>query len=467
MFDPNLLPDGFSISEEDLRNTPPAVLLLLTYLIKQNIELKARIEELEARLNKNSTNSSKPPSSDNKLMRKDKTKNPRGKSGAKKGHKGVRQQLLKPTKVEPIEPHTCSCGNTEFKNKEPYYTHQWIEVPEIALFVTHYVLYRGTCTRCGTVNKSVVPESRRTGFGPRLSSIIAEMDGNQGDSRSLIQNFCLSVLGLPISLGAIQKVLDRASVAIEPHYEAIASETRKAPVNHVDESFWFTYGSAYYLWLMASKTTAFFRIDKRRTKQAFRALIKDWEGILISDGYAVYTDWAGLRQTCLAHLIRDARAISERQDKDLARFGAAALAELTRLCHMAHEPPTIGQWRMFYARFTKLIVRNHGRKDEAGVFAARLLREINSLWVFLEQEGVAPTNNHAERLLRFAVCWRKRSFGTQSEKGNRWVERILSLRQTCRLRSVRTFPVLVEALESYFTRRAPDLAWIDHEASTL
>jgi len=127
---------------------------------------------------------------------------------------------------------------------------------------------------------------------------------------------------------------------------------------------------------------------------------------------------------------------------------------------MAHAPPTVGQWRAFYARFIKLIIRNHGRKDEAGVFAARLLREINSLWVFLEKEGVSPTNNHAERMLRFAVCWRKRSLGTESEKGNRWVERILSLRQTCRLRSKRTFPVLVEAVGCYFKGIEPDLLWI-------
>jgi len=213
---------------------------------------------------------------------------------------------------------------------------------------------------------------------------------------------------------------------------------------------------------MANKAVSFFMIQKRRNRDAFKALIKEWNGILVSDGYRVYTDWVGLRQTCLAHLIRDARGISEKKDPELARFGTTALAELTRLCHMAHEPPTVGQWRTFYARFIKLIIRNRGRKDEAGVFAARLLREVNSLWVFLEKEGVAPTNNHAERMLRFAVCWRKRSLGTESEKGNRWVERILSLRQTCRLRSKRTFPVLVEAVDCHFKGNKPDLAWIAH-----
>jgi transposase len=127
---------------------------------------------------------------------------------------------------------------------------------------------------------------------------------------------------------------------------------------------------------------------------------------------------------------------------------------------MAHAPPTVGEWRAFYARFIKLITRHHGNQDDTGKFAARLLRELDSLWVFLEKANVSPTNNHAERMLRFAVCWRKRSYGNVSEKGHRWAERVLSLRQTCRLRSKRTFPVLVDAIESYFKDQKPDLAWI-------
>jgi transposase len=82
------------------------------------------------------------------------------------------------------------------------------------------------------------------------------------------------------------------------------------------------------------------------------------------------------------------------------------------------------------------------------------------MWVFLDEEGVTPTNNHAERVLRFAVLWRKRSLGTKSDKGDRWVERILSLRQTCRVRGRQTFPVLVEAMTCYFKGHQPDIAWI-------
>jgi transposase len=134
---------------------------------------------------------------------------------------------------------------------------------------------------------------------------------------------------------------------------------------------------------------------------------------------------------------------------------------------MAHAPPSVGEWRAFYARFISLITRNIANKDEAGKFARRLMREIDSLWLFLEKEGVSPTNNHAERMIRFAVCWRKRSLGTASEKGNRWVERILSLRQTCRLQGKRMFPILVEAIDCFFKEQKPDITWIEQAKRAL
>ena len=423
--------------------------------------LKKRIDELEVRLNANSSNSSKPPSSDSPFDKSaKKVSDKKGKPGAKKGHKGVRQQLLEPTDIKPLHPDKCSCGNSEFIDAEPYYTHQHIELPEVLMKITHFVLYRGRCTCCGKTNRAVIPPEFQSGYGSRLSAVIAELAGGHGDSRTIIQTFCSSVLGFQISLGTIQKILDRASEAIVPHYEAIGEQARQQAVNHADETSWRLKGVLCWLWVLASTTVVFFMIHRKRTKDAFKELVKDWAGILISDGYRAYTSWVGLRQTCLAHLIRDAIKLSESKNEEIAKFGINALSELRRLCHMAHAPPTVGEWRAFYARFIKLITRHHGKKDDAGKFSARLLREIDSLWVFLEKAGVSPTNNHAERMLRFAVCWRKRSYGNVSEKGHRWTERVLSLRQTCRLRSKRSFPVLVDAIDCYFKGVKPDLAWI-------
>ena len=221
----------------------------------------------------------------------------------------------------------------------------------------------------------------------------------------------------------------------------------------------------HWLWVMASEGVAFYMIHPRRSKEAFAALIDAWAGILVSDGYGVYQHWVQARQTCVAHLIRTARSLAERQHAELASCGAWALAELQRLCHMATAPPTGGEWRAWYARLCKFIDQYHDRHDDAGRLARRLLREMDSLWVFLAQQGVEPTNNRAERALRFGVLWRKRSLGTASDKGNRWVERILSLKETCRLHARATYTVLVDAIMRFFHGQQSDLSWINEEVS--
>lgn len=215
-----------------------------------------------------------------------------------------------------------------------------------------------------------------------------------------------------------------------------------------------------WLWVMARDTAARSMMHPRRSKEAFAALIDDWTGILVSDGYGVYQNWVERRPTCLAHLIRTARSLAKRPHAALAACGTWALAELQRLCHMATAPPTGGEWRAWYARLCKWIDQDHARPDDAGRFARRLLREMDSLWVVLAQHGVEPTNNRAERALRFGVLWRKRSQGTASTKGNRWVERLLSLKETCRLHAQSTYQVLVDAVASLCTNQQPDLTWI-------
>lgn len=162
----------------------------------------------------------------------------------------------------------------------------------------------------------------------------------------------------------------------------------------------------------------------------------------------------------MAHLIRTARGLSQKRDPELAACGTWTLKELQALCHMAKAPPNGGQWNAWYARFCRLLDRYHERSDDAGRLTRRLQREMASLWTFLREQGVEPTNNRAERSLRFAVMWRKGSSGTDSKAGNRWVERTLSLRQTCRQLGQSTFGVLVDALTSLFHGRQPDLAWL-------
>jgi len=170
---------------------------------------------------------------------------------------------------------------------------------------------------------------------------------------------------------------------------------------------------------------------------------------------------AGLQQVA-------SKGLAESAAVSLARFGAQRHAELQRLCHMGTERPTVGQWRAWYARFRSLIKQHATRGDKAGTFTRRLQREGDTLWTFLDVEGVEATNNIAERAHRFGVLRRKHSQGTCSEKGNRWVERVLSLRHTCRIRGRPTFPLLVDAVSCLFKGEKPDLRWLTpHESSPL
>jgi transposase len=254
--------------------------------------------------------------------------------------------------------------------------------------------------------------------------------------------------------------VDRVSEAIQPQYEAIAEKARAAKVNYVDETAWYQHGVLAWLWVMVNTTVALFKVQTSRNKGAFEVLVERWAGILVSDGYGVYQQWVHGRQTCLAHLIRRARGLSERHDPEIGRFGQRVLAELQRLVHWAQAPPTAGAVQTWYARMVHLLGHYRLRRDEAGTFARTLELEMASLWTFVMEKGVEPTNNRAERALRFAVLWRKMMQGTYNPKGDRWVERILSLRETCRLRGKPTFPVLVDAVICSFNGQQPDVSWI-------
>ena len=443
----------FPFTPQDWAQTPLAVQAYVRTLRDEVKQLHDCVESLEARLQQNSTTSSRPPSSDSpyKKPRLRTTAATPRKAGGKLGHPGHRQVLLPPTTVREVRPERCACGNMTLTLLKPYHTHQVIELPAIAMEVTHWVLHQGWCVDCGCWTKAQVPAEHTTGYGPRFSALMGELAGTYGNGRRLVQTFCASVLQVPISLGAIQKVLDRVTQAIDPYYAVIARQARQASVNYIDETPWYCLNTLEWLWVMASERVAFYMIHPRRSKEAFAALIDAWEGILVSDGYGVYQHWAAARQTCLAHLIRTARGLAERPHPDAA---------LQRLCHMAKAPPTGGEWRAWYARVCKLIDQYHDRQDDAGRLVRRLLREMDSLWVFLAHHGVEPTNNRAERALRFGGQWRKRSLGTASAKGNRWVERILSLKETCRLHSVSTYHVLVDAVARFFTGQQPQLAWL-------
>lgn len=424
-------------------------------------EHTARIEKLEQQQGRNSQNSNQPPSSDSPFKKPErKKKKTKQKRGGQKGHKGHRQQLLDPTESIDVKPTKCSCGSCQFDRIEPYYTHQEVELPEIQLDVTHYILHKGFCRECGKTVVATVDSEHRFGYGPRMSALIAELSGMQGISRRSMQQFLSSVLDLPISTGAIQKVIDRMSMAITPAYDKIAETARNQQVGYIDETSWFKCGKLQWLWVMVTATVALYLVHPKRSGKALKALIKDWQGILVSDNFSVYKNWIHKRQNCLAHFIRKAKKLSESADDQLSKFGDQMHCHLRLLCHYAKAPPSNSQWTIFYVRLVWLIILYSDADNEAGKLARSIGSVMDTLWTFLREHGVEPTNNRAERALRFGVIWRKRCFGSQSDKGQRWVERILSLKETCRIKNKPPFPVLVDLAKAHFKDQQPDLAWI-------
>jgi len=293
-----------------------------------------------------------------------------------------------------------------------------------------------------------------------MSALIAELSGMQGVSRLAVQQFLSSVLGVSISTGALQKVIDRVSNALEPAYERIGQVARSESVGYIDETSWFKAAKLHWLWVMVTASVALYLVHPRRSRQAFKELVRHWRGILVSDNFRVYQDWVNQRQRCLSHYIRKARGLSESLDEQIARFGKQMLALLQQLCHFAHAPPGPRQWEDFYSQFLLLLMLFEAADNDAGKLARSLATEMDSLWVFLDENGVDPTNNRAERALRFGVLWRKRSLGSQSDKGLHWVERILSVKETCRIKCRAPFPVLVQMVSAYFKEQMPNLAWI-------
>jgi transposase len=435
-------------------------------------KLEAAIDKLSSKKRKDSNNSSKPPSSDSPYLGKRQNKKsakptesdtgPKRKKGGQPGHKGHQQTLLESTETRSILPSHCPCGCTSLEGVicEPYYTHQNIELPPPRVDVRHFVLHKCQCPSCGQQVKAEVPQAFQTGFGPRFSAFIAEMSGPKGLSRLSVQNLVNSLFEVSISTGAIQNIIDRTTKALEPIYQRIAEIARSSYCNYVDETSWKLSHNMCWLWVMANERVGFYRVDPNRSKLAFDRLVEDWNGILISDGYRLYQKWINHRQTCIPHLIRRARGLSERKTPHIKRFGEMMLELLQRLIHFSKEPPGEQEWSDFYYELMVVLSLHGDEKDDAGTMARHVFDMLESLWVFLDFEGIEPTNNRAERALRMGVLWRKRSLGTQSEKGNHWVESILSLVETCRIKGIRTFEVINDAIRCHFDNSPLCTAWI-------
>src|SRR4029453_5122222 len=166
------MPEGLGIPVEEWHQTPVSVRLVVLTLLK-------RLTTLEARLNQNSSNSSRPPSTDTPATKRQRRRPAaeRRKPRGKPGHPGHPQVLLDPTATAALFPEGFSCGHREYSELTLYHTHQVIELPVIRPDVTHWCLHQGQCLSCGKLCKATVPAAQVSGDGPRLTTSAGEMGG--------------------------------------------------------------------------------------------------------------------------------------------------------------------------------------------------------------------------------------------------------------------------------------------------
>lgn len=424
-------------------------------LLKLAIE---RIAVLEERLNKNSKNSSKPPSSDHKPNMDD-PKKPRKSRG------GINRTLLPPDQIDHFQ--TCElsncpcCGSHRLIDQNQPLVLQQAELPEVKAVTTQFNCTKYACDSCGEQFFANLPNGvPNSVFGPRLMGLIAALTGvfhlAKRDAMLLIRD----LYGVRVSEGSIINVEERVANAINEIYERIHHHVMRSIFpKHFDETSWRNRGKNHYAWVASTSKAVCFRIDANRSKEAFQRFAGNLaQAPVVTDRYSAYTHLEQPHQYCLAHLIRDFRKYAERDGPD-SEIGKALEKELRQICKSQREfrENTISL-RSRDARFRhqKKRLEEHlvdglaNGSDELSGLCDRLLEEMHKLWAFSDFTNVDPTNNLAERDLRKLVLWRKKSYGTRSDRGQRFVERISTIAETLKRSCDNILGFIVKAIKAFY-----------------
>lgn len=435
------------------------------------------VEELKRQLGQDSSNSSKPPSSDtpasrNKRKQARRDQRAARKRGGQKGHKGHRRELLPESQVDEfveLYPDECeNCWAALPQVLDAYAKrHQYTELPPVKPHTTEFRRHEVRCLCCGHRTRAKLDERiPNTAFGPRLMSLMAMLTGIYHLSRRKTKDLLSDVLGVQVSLGALSTVEARVADAVEPAVDEAWRRVRRAKVKHTDGTSWLQAGVMLSLWTVATAAATVFKILASGSKEALKPLYGALRGILVSDRAKALIFWAmERRQICWAHLIRKFVSFSER-DGPAGAFGRELLDYTGIVFEYWHD------YRAGNLNRDDLIARMAPVQEHVEATLARavaadikdlsgsctdILAHKEALWTFVHHEGVEPTNNHAERELRAFVLWRKRSFGTQSERGNLFAERLMTVAHTARKQNKNVLAFLVACCRAQPGSPAPSL----------
>jgi transposase len=453
---------------------------------RQIVDAEKQIADLERQLagrKKNSTNSSKPPSSDGlageQRLRGRKHKSKR-KPGAQPGHPGHHRRLVPAAEVSAIDvllPRQCGhCGGNlpqepgKVTTEGEAWRHQVTEVPPVKANITEYQFPNVVCGRCGKATRARLPEEIAGQFGPQLTALIAYWTVACRLPRRVVEAMLADVLGIQISLGSTQKAWEEVSQAVEQPVQQLQEQLPREAVLNVDETGWRTNGGKRWIWALVAKQFVFYVVASSRGAEVLVSLLGAvFRGILCSDRWVVYLTYhSGRMQLCWAHLKRNILGIADYARSPSARqFCRDALAIVARLFRLWYRfrgdlrdrrgnPQPLDRRQLIERSIPlqkKLFALAEAHLDdtdrEVHNMATALFIHCERLFTFLEEEDVEPTNNVAERILRTAVQWRKISFGNRSRNGEIATARLLTVTQTCKRQQRHVLGYLTEAIRSH------------------
>jgi transposase len=457
------------ITPEQLQALPPDVQALIVSIINHYEQRIAKLEAELAGLKKTPRNSSLPPSTEHPHAKppRDKKKSKK-KRGGQPGHPKHERKLI-PTeqcsKVVALYPETCRRCAAELKGHDPDpLRHQVWELPVVEPEITEYQRHRLECRCCGETTCASLPEGVPNGqSGPRLVAFVGLLMGHFRQSKRRAAFFLQDFLGMPCCPSLTVKMQNQVAAALEQPYDELKQSLGDEKQLNMDESPTKQGNQKAWLWTAVAAKIAVFAIFSSRKATALPKLLGDrFSGIINCDRAKMY--WRAKRlQWCWAHLKRDFQALIDHQDPQVRRLGQDLMRQV-RLMFDTWWRYKLNEitWDQFQREMTP-IRENVNRLLLRGVFSgnARLLGMCSELydhrewlWTFVDVQGVEPTNNTAERALRPAVIYRKLSFGTQSALGSRFIERMLTVSETCRLQGRSIFAYLTGAVEAHFKHQA-------------
>ncbi len=445
-------------------------------------ELERRLAEVEAEFarlrGRNAKNSSIPPSANPPSAPPPVRKEPTGrKPGGQPGHTARSRPQLPPdqvTRTKEFRPTTCEkcqralAAEPGPDDPEPVW-HQVVELAKVLVDVTEYLGHGRTCCDCGHVTWAAIPAALRAhAFGPRFTAVVTALTGMFHNSKRDAETIVETVFGTPIALGTITAAEQETSAALAAPYAEAAQAAQAAPAHNLDETSWKLGKLKYWLWTAVSSLCTFFVIHPSRGAAALNTLFRRaFTGIVTSDRWVVYHRFlVRRRQLCWAHLIRDFQALFETKGPgkeigaELLCFADDIFTFWYRVRDGTLRRTTFRQYVNQQRPWLRALL---GRGAACGcaktaALCQSLLDLEPALWTFARVEGVEPTNNAAERALRKAVMWRKRSFGCKSEAGCRFVERMLTTVKTLQQHKRPVLEYLVEAITAHRKGRpAPKL----------